>query len=141
MSAQGDGRFDRSYLFGATAVQYVTWRDPAAGEEFLDTRDEKGALFRHACHRHAERRRLDPLGHLREAAGERDTGAGAPHRPLVAEELGGRRDAAPRQPIQGLNPHHPLDEAGAEESRATIYLFKVQIHGGIGRYVSFAHFA
>jgi 4-azaleucine resistance transporter AzlC len=25
MSAQGDGRFDRSFLFGATAVQYVTW--------------------------------------------------------------------------------------------------------------------
>src|SRR4051794_27498594 len=25
MSAQGDGSFDRSFLFGATAVQYVTW--------------------------------------------------------------------------------------------------------------------
>jgi len=25
MAAQGDGRFDRSYLFGATAIQYATW--------------------------------------------------------------------------------------------------------------------
>jgi len=25
MAAQGDGRFDRSFLFGATALQYVTW--------------------------------------------------------------------------------------------------------------------
>jgi 4-azaleucine resistance transporter AzlC len=25
MAAQGDGRFDRSFLFGATAAQYVTW--------------------------------------------------------------------------------------------------------------------
>src|SRR3954452_13159666 len=25
MAAQGDGGFDRSFLFGATAVQYVTW--------------------------------------------------------------------------------------------------------------------
>jgi 4-azaleucine resistance transporter AzlC len=25
MSARGDGSFDRSFLFGATAVQYVTW--------------------------------------------------------------------------------------------------------------------
>jgi 4-azaleucine resistance transporter AzlC len=26
MSAQGDGRFDRSFLFGATAIQYLTWQ-------------------------------------------------------------------------------------------------------------------
>jgi predicted branched-subunit amino acid permease len=26
MSAQGDGSFDRIFLFGATAVQYVTWQ-------------------------------------------------------------------------------------------------------------------
>jgi 4-azaleucine resistance transporter AzlC len=26
MSAQGDGSFDRVFLFGATAVQYVTWQ-------------------------------------------------------------------------------------------------------------------
>src|SRR4051794_137835 len=25
LAAQGDGTFDRSYLFGATALQYVTW--------------------------------------------------------------------------------------------------------------------
>jgi 4-azaleucine resistance transporter AzlC len=25
MAAQGDGRFDRHYLFGMTAVQYITW--------------------------------------------------------------------------------------------------------------------
>jgi 4-azaleucine resistance transporter AzlC len=26
MAAQGDGSFDRSFLFGATALQYVTWQ-------------------------------------------------------------------------------------------------------------------
>lgn len=26
MASQGDGRFDRHFLFGATAVQYVTWQ-------------------------------------------------------------------------------------------------------------------
>jgi predicted branched-subunit amino acid permease len=26
MAAQGDGRFDRIFLFGSTAVQYVTWQ-------------------------------------------------------------------------------------------------------------------
>src|SRR4051794_14728316 len=26
MAAQGDGRFDRSFLFGATSIQYVTWQ-------------------------------------------------------------------------------------------------------------------
>ena len=26
MSAQGDGSFDRIFLFGATAIQYVTWQ-------------------------------------------------------------------------------------------------------------------
>src|SRR3954453_14568073 len=27
MSAQGDGTFDRVFLFGATAIQYVTWQE------------------------------------------------------------------------------------------------------------------
>jgi len=72
-------------------------------------------LLGHACDWNSKWRRLNPLCHLRQATSERNTGAGAMHRPVVAQELSRRRDLAICDAIQRLNPEDALDQTSGDK--------------------------
>src|SRR2546426_11388948 len=81
----------------------------------LSRSDQERAPFGQACHRHAQRRRLNPFGHRGQTFREGDCGSGLSHGPLVAQVFSRRLELAAGESVERLEKEATLDEARACE--------------------------